>query len=388
MTDIDRINGEQFKAVSLREAGKTIPEISEIMKISTSAVRRRINGFKKKEKLDPELAKRLNKAGITDFAGLHSGWLLEKDQSGSGHSLYFYLGPDEEKIDFLDLLKDSLSTLEPLPPIQAPKFYEKDLCNFFALADLHLGSQYGDGGYVETINTKIDDLMARIPAAEKAVIIELGDLLDANDHKGVTPGSGNNCDVIREDTLKNTRTGIEVLDRMIRRALEKHQTVEVHLMRGNHDETAYIGVLVGLAERYRDNPRVTVVEPSNEWEDDFRVIQWGMCAVFPNHGDKAKWPELKDVWTEIYPDEWAKAKVEREIWTAHFHHDKVKDMVGVKGRHFRTLMAPNKWARQLGLISRGSLVCSTKHKYLGTLDETQSNVLPKYVIEQIRKAAA
>lgn len=374
---------EQATCLRLLNQGKTRKEICEITGLGYEQVRRRINGAKKAERLDPALRDMLYDKGIVDLAGLHSGWLLEKDSSGSGHSLYFYLGPDQEKISFVDAVMEVLQDIPKLDPVV--KVFDHDgtgYANFVCLADLHVGGDYGAAYLEEDFNTAIDDLVNRMPPAEKAFLMELGDLLDANDHKGVTPASGNPVDVKRENHLQNTMQAIKLMRRAAYHLLETHQELEIHLIEGNHDRTAYIAVLLALAEHFADNPRVTVFIPEFDEENpitaDYRVVTWGDCAMFPHHGDGIKWGDLKDVWAEVYPDAWAAAKSHRCIATAHFHHDRKRELIGCVGEHFRTLHRPNRWARGKGMISRGSLAALTWHKERGEEYRTISNIRPVY----------
>jgi DNA-binding transcriptional MerR regulator len=172
----------------LKEQGLRRSEIAKKLKMPESRVKRRLAAYAKKQRLDPQIAQRLEARGITDFAGLHSGWLLEKNEDGSGQSLYFHLGPDQEKVDFADAIREVLSDLPKLAPVAPPETPANDRANFLMVADLHVGAHYGHTALEERCNAAIDDLAARLPKAEKAVLVDLGDLLDANDHKGVTPG--------------------------------------------------------------------------------------------------------------------------------------------------------------------------------------------------------
>lgn len=369
-----QILDEQLKVLQLSRSGKSHKEISQITGLSGTQVRRRMTGARKAERLDPHLLTKLQGRGITDLSALHSGWLIDKDENGAGQSLYFYLGPDEEKISFADAVRDALDDIPLAPLIPAPEIKGQGFANWLLVADLHVGGDYGDRYLEEDFNRSIDSLVSRMPPAEKAVLAELGDLLDANDHKGVTPASGNPCDVKRDEHLPNTQAAIRLMKRAAYRLAETHAEVEIHLIPGNHDPSAYIAVLLALEEHFRANPRIKVAVTN----EPFRVIQWGKCAMFPNHGDKAKWKELKDVWAEVYADEWAYAKSYRLIATAHFHHDRAQDLVGAVGRQFRTLHRPNKWAKDLGLLSRGSLTAITVHKDRGPEHETISNILPEF----------
>ena len=281
----DEILKQQDICLQYSKDGKSHGEIAALTGLSYDKVYRRISGAKKRERLDPALAYRLTKAGVTDLAGLHSGWLLEKDaKTGSGHSLYFYLGPDEEKISF--------------------------------------------------------------------------------------------ADAIRDDHLGNTHTAIRLMKHAIYRLLETHQEVDVHLIRGNHDDTAYFAVLLALAEHYTLNDRVRIVVPETPEGEEFRVVSWGQCAFFPHHGDKAKPGVLKDVWADQFPDEWAAAKIWRLIPTAYFHHLKAEDLGGAHWRQFRTIHRPNRWARLQGLFSYASLCALTVHRDRGLEYETIANIKP------------
>lgn len=269
----------------------------------------------------------------------------------------------------LEAIKEAVEDVAPLPPI-AVKASDggKDVCNFFPLADLHCGGEYGNPEYEAQLNDLIDRVVSRLPPAEKAVVVDLGDLLDANDHKGTTPASGNNCDVIRDDHFGQLKMAIRVMKRVIYRLAETHPLVEVHMMRGNHDETAYMGVMLALGEHFRESDHVKVIESV----DDYRVISWGQCAIFPNHGDRAKWEQLRDIWVTDFADEWAAAKVQRLIWTAHFHSLKSQELAGVTCEGHRSTAKGNRYVHLQGWRSKRGLCAVTLHKTEGEIDRTPS----------------
>lgn len=309
-----------------------------------------------------------------DIGIARHGWRIKVDPTTGSRDSVFWVSQNPQIVpeSFIDAMKEELKDLHRLAPVAKPTLCDKDLCNFIPLADLHIGGQYGDPDYLKVIESCTLELMAELPRAKKLVILELGDLLDANDHKGITPASGNNCDVIRDNVLKNSQDATKILARFITLGLETHEEVEVHLLRGNHDETAYIAVMMTLEAFFKDNKRVNIVVT----DDDFRVVPWGLCAVFPNHGDKAKWEDLKNVFSDQFPDAWAEAKYWRFVWTAHFHHDRQRDIMGVFAEHFRTLSAPNKWAQQKALFARGGIQCVTLHKTQGEKKRTKVNLPP------------
>jgi hypothetical protein len=372
--DRERIVSEQIEAHALFKKGMSVKGIADKMGLSKDQAWRRIQGARKRARLDPDLVQRLSNKGLTDLSGLHSGWLLEKDKTGSGSSLYFYLGPDEEKISFADAMIDALSEVPRLAPIDRPEKNPMghNQANWLALADLHIGGDYGDPQLEKDFYAACDDLVSRLPAAEHAVLFELGDLMEANDHKGETPASGNRLEVVLgpKQAFRSAILGVKLIKWLLYRLLETHETVEAHFIKGNHDPTAHIAVLLALKEHFGNNPRIQLPVI----EEEFRVVSWGQCAAFPHHGDTLKWPALKDAWAELFPDAWAAAKAHRHIMTAHFHHDRKIDLIGAVGEHFRTLHGPNDWAKSRGLLSRGSMTAMTVDKERGEVSRTITNI--------------
>lgn len=369
---------DQKQIIHMKEVeGLTRKDIAYQLGISLQAVKARLEraraarkrvGAEKQQSLDPEIASRLVDRGLTDLRGLHSGWVKENREDGTGESLYFYLGPDQERIDFAEAVRDVLSDIEPLAPISVPPLVGEDCCNLLPLADLHCGGEYGNPEYEAKLIDLIDRIASRLPPAEKAVVVELGDLLDANDHKGVTPASGNNCDVVRDDHFGQMKMAIRVMTHAIRRLAESHREVEVHMMRGNHDETSFMGVMLALGAFFKDSDHVNIIESV----DDYRVIDWGECAVFPNHGDRAKWDALRDVWVTDFADEWAAAKVCRLIWTAHFHSLKSQELAGVTCVGHRSTAKGNRYVHLNGWRSKRGICAVTLHKTEGEVDYTPS----------------
>lgn len=369
---------EEERLVMTRvELGMSQAKIAEELGMGRRQVQRRVQSARKKERLDPALLARLEEKGMHDLGALRAGWLLDKDKNGSGSALYFYLGSDEERISLAEAVIESLTDIPRLMPISLIPGREmgaEDVANWIAIADLHIGGHYGDPRNEEDFNLAMDDVIQRLPSASHAVLIELGDLLEANDHKGVTPNSANPLDVVKHEHLTNTKVAIRLMRRGIYRLLETHQTVEVHFMKGNHDPTAYMAVALALQAHFELNERVTFVIT----EDEFRVISWGECAAFPHHGDTLTWGALKDVWADQFADAWAAAKMHRIIMTAHFHHGKKQDLVGCVAEQFQTLHRPNKWAKSKGLLSRGSLTAMTVHKKWGEIGRISSNLQNTY----------
>lgn len=366
---------EREDVAEYRRQGVSFAKIAKKMGLSGDAVKRRWEGHKRNLDLDPQIAGRLEDIGLSDFRGLSHGWLIQKDEHGQGASLFFKM-PGGEQVNAVDAIKEALSDIEPLPPIAPPSEpAPPDLANAIAAADFHIGADYGRGNFEGAVKAATDTLFSRLQPAQKLFIVELGDLLDANDHKGLTPGAGNPLDVDRHALLSSTQIAIGILDHMIRRGLETHAEVQVDLVRGNHDETSYIAVMIGLGERYAENPRVNIVVT----DDVFRVLRWGDNGILPHHGDKGMtWPKLKDIWTDQFPNHWADCRADRRIWTAHYHTLKSQDLLGAECEQFRTPAQPSKWARSKAYFSKGMIAGYTFDKTEGEVFRARSRVRFNY----------
>jgi len=369
-----------------RDHDENFTSAAKTLGIARSTLQESIKAALKYESADPGLQSAMNATGLGGGV-VTGGWRIVQETMPDGtivrNSVRYALKPDEiEPIDVAQALINSL-TQAPRAVVSVPPTVDlpSNLCNFIPLCDLHVGGEYGDPKYLDEVFSAITRLVHGLPKAHKAVLLDMGDLLDANDHKGLTPASGNECDVIRENHLENTINALNIMRYAVGLLLQQHNEVEVHLLRGNHDETAYIGVMVALSVHFKDDPRVNVVVS----DDNFRVIPWGKCAVFPHHGDKSKWEDLKDVFSDQFPDAWAKAKYWRFIWTAHVHHDKQKQLVGADAEHFRTLAKPNNWAQMKGFFTRGGICSVTLHKIDGEVDRKKVNLKPLLLQDKPRK---
>jgi hypothetical protein len=359
-----------------REQGHNATKAAIVINKAHRTVQDLVKKALKWEEVDSGVAASMAATGI-GINTIKGGWRIVEEVLADGSKIrnsvrYSVKDQPVNSGDLADAIKDALSDLTPRGYIQPPANLPQDLCNFIPLCDLHVGGEYGDPEYLTVVHNAITRLVSGLPKAKKAVLIDMGDLLDANDHHGLTPASGNECDVIRENHLKNTVDALNIMRHAIELLAQTHEEVEVHLLRGNHDETAYIGVMVALAIHYKETPHINVVLS----DDNFRVIEWGKCGVFPHHGDKAKWENLKDVFADQFSDAWTRAKYWRFIWTAHVHHDKQRELGGAMGEHFRTLAKPNNWAQMKGLFARGSIQAVTLHKEDGETDRKKVNLPP------------
>lgn len=356
------------------EHNQVAAHAASAMGVPPSTFKSRLDEARLKGFLLSEGAKKIVDQAQLGYGEAKGGWIHSYDEEGKKIGATRWAATEITPEEIRETVQEALEGLDRLPPVPEPERSDKDLQNFIPIADLHFGGEYGRPEYEMECNSTMDALFGRLPVAQKALIVDLGDTTDANDHKGVTPASGNTCDVIRHGLQGVIFTALRFLKRTVYRALEGHVEVEVEVQRGNHSETSYLAVLVGLIEHFADNPRVTVHVPKEG--DLFRVIRWGECGILPDHGDRLKWPDLKDIWTASLADDWAACTAYRLIATAHFHHDKQRDLAGVECRHFRTMAAPSQWAKSRFPPMPRSACAITMHKYEGFDGLVQKKLTP------------
>ena len=98
-------------------------------------------------------------------------------------------------------------------------------------------------------------------------------------------------------------------------ALEKHETVEVRILQGNHDEHSSIALGYFLLAWFRDEPRVTVdVDPSLFWWRRFGKVMLGAT-----HGHMAKPSQMAEIMAHRRAEDWGATKY-RFAHTFHVHH--------------------------------------------------------------------
>lgn len=239
----------------------------------------------------PDGVKRaLETTGLSDIGQLHSGWLKTDDAS-----LYFVRPKDNDAQaleDVLERVRDAVSGIKPLPPIDPPAAQNNDLLTIYPIADAHIGmrairEEAGDDYDIEIASKRIrsamDELMFSSPPSGRAIILDVGDLTHADDTNYVTPRSKHPLDMAGTQ-YESIDAAIEVLSASIFAALRKHSHVTVRILRGNHNENSYIAIMFALHERFRNNERVTI----EKTPADFFVHQFGKNMFAAHHGDKAK----------------------------------------------------------------------------------------------------
>ena len=241
-----------------------------------------------------------------------------------------------EWIEHLSVGARGLSPMVPTPPHTL-----RSLLVSYKFGDPHFGMATGpeDGG--DEFDTDeadritragVDRLVTTAPAAETCIVEVIGDAMHANDGSALTPGHKNPLDIDKRGFRHAMLKSAEAWRYVILRALEKHETVIVWFLEGNHDPDAAFSLALALAFYFENNPRVQIeLTPAV-----FRYHRFGKCLFGAHHGDKVKMADLPLLMAVDRPADWGATEF-RYITTGHIHHDVVKEIQTVRIESLRTL---------------------------------------------------
>lgn len=284
--------------------------------------------------------------------------------------------PDAEKMEqlFEHLAEEFQHDVVPLPPLPwndlTPTVY--NWLTLYPVVDAHLG-QYSWGKQSgenydmaiarEQFLSATTSLYQLTPAAGTALIVVLGDYFHADNDRAETEGHHNHLDVDgRFD--KVLHMGAELLLWHVDMALQKHETVVVKVMRGNHDPYAHKALSLALWVRYQNNPRVVIDRtPVDLWAFD-----WGVNMLGFTHGDNVKAEDMPGVMAAYYPEMWGLTRY-RFGFSGHYHRTKKGPLSDEKHGAIWEIIpaftAKDAWNRAMGHASQRGIQAITFDKEEG-----------------------
>lgn len=275
----------------------------------------------------------------------------------------------ESQLEILRQAAESImETIPSATPIPAPDTIHKELMSVYPVFDAHLGmySWAAETGADFDLKIAEQDLMAAVdylvsqsPASQRGLLINGGDYFHAENMQGITEKSGNILDMDTRFYMM-IDVGMHLMQRMIARMLEKHQTVEVVNIPGNHDETMAHVMSVFCQSLYANEPRVYVhASPSER-----RYIQHGQTMIGVTHGHKTKDRDLPLIAATEQPRMWADTR-HRYVYRGHDHHDERVEFNGAIVEHFRKLSAADAHEVGRGYLTGRDLKCIVHHTDAG-----------------------
>lgn len=276
----------------------------------------------------------------------------------------------EDAIHALNLAVESLKKDIPrqkriLPPIDT----DKDLMSCYVCTDYHFGMlAWGQETYDSDWDINIaEDLLLKwfqsaimqAPKSHTGVFLQLGDMLHYDSLEAITPTGKHILDAdsrfpkIVDIVIKTCRTIINMM-------LEKHEKVHIIMAEGNHDLSSSVWLRALFAEKYADDPRITVDNTHNP----YYAFEWGDISLFAHHGHMAKVGNVSKVMAGMYRELYGKTKYSY-VHTGHYHHRDVKEDNMMIVEQHPTLAAMDAYAARGGYLSQRSASVITYHKKFG-----------------------
>lgn len=220
-----------------------------------------------------------------------------------------------------------------------------------------------------TVRESYDYLFATSPASSTAIVVDLGDLIEADDFKNMTPHSGN---VLAVDGRypKVMKAAYMSLIYAIDKALLKHQYVHFINISGNHDLTTGHGIREIIAAWYRNEPRVLI----NREPSAIKYHLFGKNLFMFAHGDGLKMQHAGEAMAADRPKDFAVTD-HRFAHFGHNHKDSVYDGRICKSESHRNLAPLNDWAFHKGFRRQlGTMKSITYHNDRGEISRNTYNI--------------
>jgi hypothetical protein len=249
--------------------------------------------------------------------------------------------------------------LPPIPRVPKPKPSQNQIVPFFNIGDAHFNmlaqaSVTGRDFTLEDAAAEIieafDILISETPAADFAVLNDMGDFTHHDNIAGVTSHSGHLLDTDQcYGTMLEVAT--DVFERVILRMLEKFGHVDVIINQGNHSAVNDLWMAIALRSRFRDNPRVTILDNKKV----FIAYRIGSTLIMCHHGHSCPIKRMTDVMITDYRKDFGETEF-HYIFTGHVHHRKVAiENAGVEIESFNNLAPNDKHHHEAGWRSKNAI---------------------------------
>jgi UDP-2,3-diacylglucosamine pyrophosphatase LpxH len=301
-------------------------------------------------------------AMVDDEGNVKQSWLkLEQDPEAGIRML-------------LDNLADTLASYKGVAgvPKKAAKTSDSDTMTWYPIGDHHFGMyawaeetgvDYDTDIAYELLCKAINKLVNSAPPSTTAALLNVGDFFHMDNTKNVTNHSGNILDV---DTrwAKVVQVGVNALRYAVDRMLQKHDTVHVYNVMGNHDTHSATALSMVIAALYEGNPRVDVHVTANP----FQYHEFGKCMIGMHHGDTVKKrDQYVGIMARDQAEMWGRTSF-RYWWLGHIHNSQREELPGVLVETFRTLAARDAWHASMGYGAGRDMTAIVLHKDYGEIE--------------------
>lgn len=368
MSIVDSLTNEQLQEVqsvmnmksdATGVKGKKIKEVAEKLNINErtmykirNSVEDKLNGFV------PQQSTITGTSTLLDADGeIKLQWVKEKSNDSTDAAI--------EAIE--ELLADAKTTHKPTPE---PKTSIDELLAVYISNDVHLGAlswheetrdRDWDLGIAESkFKQAIDSLIERTPPTKECIVVDLGDLMEIDDMKNMTPNSGNVLDTDGRYP-KVLKVAMECMKYFVTQALNNHSKVRFINIAGNHDQTVGYAVTAFIDSWFRNDPRV-IVDDKAAFQ---KYYKFGKTLLGFAHGDGLKMKDAGEVMAMHNEDIWSET-TDRFYHFGHNHKDAVVDGRLCKAESHRNIAPLNAWAAHKGFgRNAGTIKAIIYDKYDG-----------------------
>jgi hypothetical protein len=269
-----------------------------------------------------------------------------------------------------------------IPAAPVPLDLQGDIIPWIQIGDAHVGMLAHMAETMENFDLKIAErelcaavaqLIDEMPACERLVLNDLGDMTHYENMKGETEASAHRLDYDGRFP-KMIKVYSKIMRFILDRALSKAKYVDVIINQGNHSRTNDIWMRELIDVAYGHTGRVHALENTNA----FIGYRMGNTLVMVHHGDKCPPARLVGVMTTDFRKDYGETEF-HYIDQGHVHHHFVsKEYPGVVLESWNHLPPNDKWAHDAGYRSRKSITVVLRSKRFGDVGR---RVLP---IEEVR----
>ena len=285
---------------------------------------------------------------------------------------------DADKLVQFDSIREAItllaSELQPLPPIPQILPATDETATLYISNDIHFGALMWapESGTdwdlpiaVDTVKAAYDHLFATSPNSRVGIVTDLGDLMEVDSFKNLTPQSGNPL-AVDGRFPKIMRAAYSSLVYAIYRALEKHEQVYFINIAGNHDMTVGHAIREVIRAVFADNSRVIIDDSPSA----IKYFQHGQTLLQFAHGDGLKMRDAGEVMAHDCETIFSSTKY-RYAHFGHTHKDAVYDGRLCRSESHRNLAGLNDWAAHKGFRRQlGTMKSITYHSGKGEVSRS------------------
>lgn len=358
----------QTEIITLLSEGKSYKETAKELGInSTGTISNTVKNVERKLK-----KKELDDVLPAGFGLKKISTLTKTDEHGDRSVMLEWTQATKDMHEELAMIEEVTSNLADkvkgkATPLLTPTATVDDLLTVYVQTDLHLGqySWESETGADVTLDSVKDNalkamqmLASTTPAAEQAIVLDLGDTLHASNNASRSM-SGHHLDT---DTrhAKVFETVIDLKIEMIDLALQKHAKVKYIIVPGNHSDLVASYINAALKAYYRNEPRFTIDTGS----EIHKYHKHGETLLGFHHGHATPYSRLPEVM--VWDKKEDISSTTHRYWlTGHVHKDTVVDNPICRMESFRNLTKNDAWAQGAGFRGHKQAVAITYNKVDG-----------------------